>query len=184
MEQIKSVFGRGPPEGSIYDMLKVEHRQIKASLQEILNSGRVMNDVFSQTATALDMHMKGEEALLYPKLEQNNSTRACAVKSREEHNFARMAIRDINNSAPDERWIAKVSLLYDVVSHHINEEENEVFPGARKVLTDTVAMQLGREYRTRTYRKTPSSQTPPQQSNSEETSEMPPVAPSKQEDET
>ncbi|XES77498.1 MAG: hemerythrin domain-containing protein [Candidatus Bathyarchaeia archaeon] len=182
MEQLRSAFGRGPPEGSIYDMLRAEHRQIKASLQEILGSGRIMQDVFSQTATALEIHMKGEEALLYPKLEENNSTRAYAVKSREEHNFARMAIKDINNAAADERWMAKVSLLYDVVNHHINVEESDVFPAARKVLTDTLAMQMGREYRTRVPSEmhSPAATQPP---SSQEMSETPPVAPQKQEDE-
>jgi hemerythrin superfamily protein len=164
-------------------MLKAEHRQIKASLQEILSSGRIMQDVFSQTATALEIHMKGEEELLYPKLEQSNSTRAYAVKSREEHNFARMAIKDINSSAADERWMAKVSLLYDVVSHHISVEESDVFPAARKILTDTVAMQMGREYRTKVPSEM-SSRAATQPSSNAERSETPPVAPGRQEDET
>jgi hypothetical protein len=43
-----------------------------------------------------------------------------------------MAIRDINNSAPDEHWMAKVSLLYDVISHHINEEEKRCVPRRAK----------------------------------------------------
>jgi hemerythrin superfamily protein len=148
MEQIRSAFGRGAPEGSIYDILKSEHRQIKASLQEIINSGRIMKDIFNQTASALEMHMKGEETLLYPRFERYTNTRMLALRSFEEHHLAKMAINDINAAPEDDRWIAKIAVLYDVLNRHIDQEENEVFPNARKILTDAEAMQLGREYRT------------------------------------
>jgi len=148
MEQLRSAFGRGAPEGSIYDILKTEHRQIKASLAEIINSGRVQKDVFAQTIAALEMHMKGEENLFYPRLERSTYTRMWALKAYEEHHLARMSINDMNAAPADERWLAKIRVLYDILNRHIDEEENDIFPGARRVLSDNEAMQLGRDYRT------------------------------------
>ena len=155
MEKIKTAFGMGSPEGGIYDILKSEHRQVKASLMEIINSGRVMKDVFSQTVTALDQHLKGEESLLYPRLDRVSETRMMAIKAYEEHHLSRLVITDINSNPEDEKWLVKVQVLYDILDRHIDMEENHMFPLARKVISETEAMQLGRDYRTQTGRPMP-----------------------------
>ncbi len=181
MEQIRTVFGRGAPEGSIYDILKIEHRQIKASLQEIIDSDRVQKDIFAQTVSALKLHMKGEETLLYPRIERYTNTRMIALKSFEEHHLIRLAIKDINAAASEDRWIAKISVLYEAINRHVDQEESEVFPNARKVLTDSEAMQIGREYRTQSLSQTtspapsrsPSSTMPPATNGSGKTIEQP-----------
>ena len=158
MEQLKTAFGRGAPEGGIYDIFKSEHRQVKASLTEIINSGRVMKDIFSQTVAALELHMNGEETLFYPKLDRNSNTRMRALKAYEEHNLARLVINDINSAPADEKWLVKIQILYDILNRHIDVEENDIFPMARKAISETEAMQLGRDYRTQTPSQTPNSQ--------------------------
>ncbi len=132
MEKMKTAFGMGSPEGGIYDILKSEHRQVKASLMEIINSGRVMKDVFSQTVTALDQHLKGEESLLYPRLDRISDTRMMAIKAYEEHHLSRLVITDINSAPEDEKWLVKVQVLYDILDRHIDMEENHMFPMAKK----------------------------------------------------
>ena len=155
MEKMKTAFGMGTPEGGIYDILKSEHRQVKASLMEIINSGKVMKDVFSQTIAALVQHLKGEETLLYPRLDRVLDTRKMSLKAYEEHNLGRLMVTEINSAPDDEKWLVKVQVLYDILDRHIDMEENHMFPMARKVISETEAMQLGRDYRTQTGKLTP-----------------------------
>jgi hemerythrin-like domain-containing protein len=150
LEQLRNVFGRGPPEGAIYDILRTDHRQIKASLNELVNERRINKPIFDQTVAALNMHMRGEETLFYPKLENNSTTRIAALKSSEEHRFARVMINDINATPADERWLTKILVLSEFLNRHIEVEENEVFPMARRVINDDEAMEMGRNYRTQT----------------------------------
>lgn len=148
MQEIKSALGMGQGEDTgIFGTLKNEHRQVKQNLQQILNENRQLMDVYTQTIDALSMHLAGEERLIYPKLEDNASTRRMALQSYEEHNIAKQLISDMSSVSTDtERWLAKVRVLNDVVSHHIDVEENQVFPRAKEILSIEQQSQLKQQY--------------------------------------
>ena len=42
-----------------------------------------------------------------------------------------------------EQWAAKLKVLQENVEHHVEEEEGEMFKGAREVLTEEQIEQLG-----------------------------------------
>ncbi len=145
MERMKSAFGMSEPEGSIFEILKSEHKQVKEKFQQIINR-RDMN-LFSQTLSALTMHMSGEELLLYPKLETNPNTRLMAIKAFEEHNAGKAFVGKITSTQPDDRWVAQVEVLWDMLGHHIEVEENHIFPTGKNVINEKEAMEIGRAYR-------------------------------------
>ena len=78
-----------------------------------------------------------------------------ALRAYEKHNLGRLLVTDINSALEDEKWKVKVQVLYDILDRHIDMEENHMFPMARKVINETEAMQLGRDYRTQTGRPMP-----------------------------
>jgi hypothetical protein len=46
-------------------------------------------------------------------------------------------------SKDDEIWTAKMTVLKENVEHHVEEEEGEMFPKARKALTEEEIETLG-----------------------------------------
>jgi hemerythrin superfamily protein len=152
LEKVKSTLGLGETQGSIYEILKSEHRQIKQKFQEVINS-RNMN-LFSLTLNALTLHMNGEESIFYPKLEANSNTRMLALKAFEEHRVGKDLAGRITSTQADDRWLAQVEVLFDIVVHHVDFEETQIFPAAKYLISENDAMELGK-----TYRSTSQSQT-------------------------
>ena len=132
---------------SIYDILKSEHVWVKQQFQQIINK-RDMS-ILSQTLGPLTRHMSGEEAVFYPKLEANSSTKVLALKLYEAHNAGRDLVGKMKSTTADDRWLAQVELLSDLLAGHIADEETNVFPTAKKYISEKEAVEIGRAYKNR-----------------------------------
>ncbi len=132
---------------SIYDILKSEHNWVKQQFQQIINK-RDMT-ILSQTLGPLTKHMGGEEALFYPKLQANPSTKVLALKLYEAHNAGKDLVGKMKSTQPDDKWLAQVELLSDLLAGHIQDEETNVFPAAKKFISEKEAMEIGRAYKNR-----------------------------------
>ncbi len=132
---------------SIYDILKSEHVWVKQQFQQIINK-RDMS-LLSQTLGPLTKHMSGEEAVFYPKLEANSGTKVLALKLYEAHNAGRDLVGKMKSATADDKWLAQVELLSDLLEGHITDEETNVFPTAKKFISEKEAMEIGRAYKNR-----------------------------------
>ena len=132
---------------SIYDILISEHKWVKQQFQQIINK-RDMS-LFSQTLGPLTKHMSGEEAVFYPKLEANAGTKVLALKLYEAHNAGKDLAGKMKSTQADDKWLAQVELLSDMLAGHIADEETNVFPAAKKFISEKEAMDIGRAYKNR-----------------------------------
>jgi hemerythrin-like domain-containing protein len=54
---------------------------------------------------------------------------------------------DIEQTEPtDEKWLAKVTVLKELVEHHVEEEESEIFKAARKTFDKKQLDQMGEQF--------------------------------------
>jgi hypothetical protein len=87
--------------------------------------------------------MELEERIFYPVLGQSEDTRDKTLEAIEEHNLARIVLKDLSSlDIEDERWEAKMKVLQEVVNHHIEEEEKNTFKAARKILEKEQIQQI------------------------------------------
>jgi len=132
---------------NIFDILKSDHRMVKENFQKIIRNRDT--NLYSQTLSALTMHMSGEEALLYPKVEANVGTRPWGFKLYEQHNAGKAFVGMIKSGMSDDKWVAQMEVLWDMLSYHIDFEENQIFPAAMKFINERDAMEMGRQYKAR-----------------------------------
>ncbi len=132
---------------SIYDILKSEHIWVKQQFQQIIDKRDMA--LLSQTLGPLTKHMSGEEALFYPKLEANAGTKVLALKLYEAHNAGKDLVGKMNSTQADDKWLAQVELLSDMLAGHIADEETNVFPAAMKFISDKEAVEIGQAYKSR-----------------------------------
>jgi iron-sulfur cluster repair protein YtfE (RIC family) len=126
-------------ERNIIDLLKQDHEKVRYLFDKLQKSGRkevaTLQKLFTQLDEELEIHMEGEERFFYASLEQHDEARNKVLEGYEEHQVAKTMLGTFKSLAvDDERWRAKLNVLHEVVEHHLQEEEKEIFKLARKAL--------------------------------------------------
>lgn len=84
----------------------------------------------------LDLHLRIEEELFYPELERVPEASDLIREARTEHQLVKDLIAEIARLDPtDLDYVAKVEVLRENFTHHVEEEESEIFPLAKKHLS-------------------------------------------------
>lgn len=133
----------------VFNLLKKDHKEVKQLFKKIEKSTdsavKQREKTFQQIVSELERHMAVEEQLVYPRLKEIKSLKEMIGEGFEEHHVAQQLVKDIQATAPDdERWKAKVSVLKEIIEHHVQEEEKEIFPKAQKALGKEESKELGK----------------------------------------
>jgi hemerythrin-like domain-containing protein len=116
------------------DLLKKQHRTVEALFKKLLSNGAVSAPALvMELADDLAAHMEIEQTILYPAARAVD--KSLVLESYEEHAIAELALkRLLACGAGDETFEAKVTALRDLIHHHVEEEEDELFPKLEKAL--------------------------------------------------
>ena len=131
-----------------FTLLKTDHKTVAGIMDKIDETTeravKTREELFTQLKTELDIHARIEETIFYPALEKADETRDITLEAFEEHRLVKQLLGELESMAKDsEEWTAKFTVLKENVEHHVEEEEGEMFPKARKVLGDSDAETLG-----------------------------------------
>ncbi|HET6346021.1 MAG TPA: hemerythrin domain-containing protein [Myxococcota bacterium] len=94
----------------------------------------------------IELHSEIEERVLYPELGKRRSEelRDKVREGFEEHLSAKRIIGDLRQmNAQDPQFDAKVRVLNEELEHHIKEEEDEMFPEARDLMSEDQLEEIG-----------------------------------------
>lgn len=119
------------------DLLKKQHKDVKGLFKKVekARGGEERRRLMEQIAEHLRLHTSLEEELFYPAVHEVNRKAAEMVDvSLEEHHVVDLVLEDLPNVDPeDERFHAKMTVLMELVEHHVKEEESEMFKLAEKL---------------------------------------------------
>jgi hemerythrin-like domain-containing protein len=132
---------------SFYDTLKKEHQAVKGIIQQIRQGKGNAENLLSRLQQELSVHMNGEEKLFYSILSENESAKEKAFEACEEHHVARTVLQELQDLPTDnERWMAKLQVFQEILEHHIEEEENEIFEVAQEVISREQENRIASQY--------------------------------------
>lgn len=158
-EQAKSAGGKQLPgrrraakQQDAIDVLKADHRQVEQWFEqfEATRSADRKQRLASQICQALEVHTQIEEEIFYPAFLKASDEEEVHHEAEIEHEGAKRLIADIEASGPDDDYYnARVTVLSQMIEHHVNEEEKRdgMFSKARKADMDLVG--LGRQLQSR-----------------------------------
>ena len=132
----------------IYQLLKKDHKEAKDLFKKIQDGDGEKTESFAKLRQELLIHMEGEEKLFYPVLKKNKETREKTEEGIDEHKEAKKIIKDMHTlrSDGDGEWEEKFEELQEAIEHHVQEEEEELFPMAKHVLSAQQATQIAEKF--------------------------------------
>jgi hemerythrin-like domain-containing protein len=117
-------------------LLKDQHREVKDLFDRIhkTEDEEERRELLDQIADRLQMHMLIEESIFYPAVREvtnTGKTKEMIPEAYEEHHVVKLVLDELPDVEPDdESFTAKMTVLCELVDHHVEEEEREVFKAA------------------------------------------------------
>jgi hemerythrin superfamily protein len=133
-------------------LLKADHRQVEAWFSEFARSknSAKKRQLASNICGALTIHTTIEEEIFYPAFLRATEDKDMHHEAVVEHAGAKQLIAQIQGMSPEEDYFdAKVTVLSEMIKHHVKEEEQPggMFAEAKKSDMDLTV--LGERLRTR-----------------------------------
>ncbi|PYN08635.1 MAG: hemerythrin [Candidatus Rokuibacteriota bacterium] len=132
------------------DLLKKQHKSVKALFKKVENTedARRRRQLMDEITNELKIHTKIEEEIFYPAVREIGTSKAEELvdESFEEHHVVDLVLAELPKVDPeDDRFAAKMTVLSELVQHHADEEEEEMFPMCEKKLGRERLQQLGEQ---------------------------------------
>jgi hemerythrin-like domain-containing protein len=149
------------------ELLKQDHKEASALMDQIkagdTGDGRSTRELFNELNSALQLHTKIEEEIFYPALRNHDETRDMISEAFEEHREVKEMLAELSTMSPgNQGFMDRFSELKDSVEHHVEEEENELFPKAEKILGQSRLMEMGSQMQQMKQGKSATATTRPQ----------------------
>lgn len=128
-------------------LLKQQHREVEALFKQLDKSRTASSrrKTFEQIADKLAVHATIEEKHFYPSVKRQ-ATEGALLEAVEEHLGVKRVIADmLELDSDDLTFEAKAKVLKDLVEHHVEEEEETLFPKVQKLVKADELAAIGEE---------------------------------------
>ncbi len=131
-------------------LLKQQHREVEKLFSTALKTEnpntrrKAMDDI----AAALTHHTAIEETIFYPAVRELGTQKAedMVGEAYEEHHVVKLVLAELPDVDPAaDNFEYKMTVLKELVEHHVEEEEDEMFPMAEKRLGEDRSAQLAEQ---------------------------------------
>jgi hemerythrin-like domain-containing protein len=130
-------------------LLTADHKRVKKmfkTFDKLKEDGAAADKqaLARQICDELTLHTQLEEQIFYPAARDALDADDLLDEAEVEHASAKDLIAQIQaGDSSDPKWAAKVTVLGEYIDHHVEEEQNEMFPKCRRARMDLEA--LGKE---------------------------------------
>jgi hemerythrin superfamily protein len=126
-------------------LLESDHRQVEKWFEQFLSARAEprKQDLAQRICQALKIHTEIEHEIFYPAFLEATGEEDIHHEAEVEHAGAKKLIAEIEQSGPrDEYYDAKITVLSQMIKHHVNEEEKRggLFAKARESAMDLRAV--------------------------------------------
>ena len=130
------------------ELLKEDHQTVASLFEQAESTEKEAQKkrLFEQIASALEAHTHIEETIFYPALQEQEELKDLVMEAFEEHKQVKTLIREMGNLTDgSEKFDAKLKVMKENVEHHVEEEENEMFPQVEQLFDESQLEELGQQ---------------------------------------
>lgn len=128
------------------NLLKDDHRRVNALFDEFekIKDGRANKEkqrIVTEACNELRIHAELEEKIFYPAVRKAIDDDDMMNEAIVEHQTAKDLIAQLERMTPqNDMFVGTFTVLSEYIKHHVKEEEDEMFPLARKSDVDLDAL--------------------------------------------
>lgn len=135
----------------VIEILSEDHREVEAIFTELetmwaAGSGaddERRKDLVDQATIELVRHAVAEEVVVYPAVKEKVSAEE-AERAKREHAEAEQTMKRLENLSPDDaEFETQLRTLMQEIREHVVQEEGEMFPRMRAVMSQQELVELG-----------------------------------------
>lgn len=136
---------------NIFDELKQDHKTQRSLANDLLKTegeSTERKSVWKKLKIELQAHEAAEERNFYnPMIEHDKSQEQARHSIAEHHEIDELIKKLDETDMSSSAWLAHFKNLRELVFHHLDEEEKEIFTVAGRVFSASKKEELGAEYR-------------------------------------
>lgn len=124
-------------------MLRADHKTVSALFAQYEGARSMLKKkaLVSRICNELRVHTQIEEEIFYPAVKAALKDHELVPEANVEHASVKDLIAQVQGKDPDgEMFDAKIKVMSEFVKHHVKEEQNEMFPRAKKTKLDMRAL--------------------------------------------
>lgn len=124
-------------------LLRADHKVVSDLFEQFekTRSDARKAAIVAQICKELTVHTEIEEEIFYPAVKAALKDHELIPEANVEHASVKDLIAQVEGKTPDgEMYDARVKVMGEFVKHHVKEEQNEMFPKAKKTKLDMVAL--------------------------------------------
>ena len=133
------------------DLLKADHEKVKGILSQLSESTdravKKRTELLEKLELEVSIHTQLEEEILYPayKAAGGKAEAEMYYEAKEEHRTVdSLVLPDLKGTDPaSPEFAGRVKVIKELLEHHIEEEETDMFPHAKKILGKAKLDELG-----------------------------------------
>ncbi|XYH97047.1 hemerythrin domain-containing protein [Sorangium sp. So ce1128] len=127
------------------DLLKEQHQEVDELFERISQaSDNEIGALRDELVANLVGHAAIEEEIFYPETREALGASPLIPTSYEEHSLVHIMLQKLLSTEPgDESFHARLGVLKELVQHHVQEEEQELFPQVESAMGAERLEQLG-----------------------------------------
>jgi hemerythrin superfamily protein len=129
------------------ELLKADHRKVDHLFGKVKATEEGEHkELFEQIKEELEVHTHIEETIFYPKLKEEKELEDITLEGIEEHHQAKIFLRELSALTEDsEKFEPKLKVLMEDITHHVQEEEGEMFPKVEEIFDEATLEELGKQ---------------------------------------
>ncbi|HEY0373111.1 MAG TPA: hemerythrin domain-containing protein [Thermoanaerobaculia bacterium] len=128
-------------------LLKQDHEKVRTLLESMEKAtGARRTKLLGQIEQELKVHTQIEEEIFYPAFREASKKKDDQVmvyEAVQEHHMVDVALPEAAEGENNEDLKGKAKVLKELVEHHADEEEDDMFPRARKLMSREELRDLG-----------------------------------------
>lgn len=132
-------------------LLKEDHKVVRKLLSELDKASKPSRrrELLKKIEKEIKIHTKIEEKIFYPAFKKAAKTKEdnkIFFEAHEEHHLADLVLAAAKKTVSgSDQFAAKAKVLKDLIEHHAEEEESEMFPRAKKLMSKEELLALGEQ---------------------------------------